>query len=449
MIYMTNIKFIDEVFKKANELKLEDFEIFFVSSENSSLKVFKGSVDSYSDNQNGGISFRAKVGDKMGYSYTESLELEYIVPLIESAISNGKVIESDDLVEIYGEKATYIPVESYSSSIENIDVQDRINFLIKAEKIALSLDSRVKNVNYCLFGMGTSECIIKNSKGLNLSQKSNSAYAYLAVVVEENGIIKNDSAYIVSKDFKDFNPEKLAKEAVEKAISKLNSIDATSYSGKVIINNEAFSDLLGAMSSIFSAENIQKGISKLKGKLNTKVSSENITLVDNPHLKNGYNSSSFDSEGVPTQVKTIIENGILKTYLHNTKTATKDDIKSTGNASKSGYKGSLGISPFNFYIKNGTLSESELYNELNNGILIKKFSGLHSGLNSISGDFSLAAEGFLIENGQISKSLNQITLSGNFFTLLQDIEAIGNDLKFNLSGVGSPVVLVNNLNISA
>ncbi|MEG0135065.1 MAG: TldD/PmbA family protein [Cetobacterium sp.] len=446
---MTNKKFIDEVFKKANELKLEDFEIFFVSSESSSLKVFKGAVDSYSDNQNGGISFRTKVGDKMGYSYTESLELEDITPLIENAISNGKIIESDDLIEIYGEQSTYTPVKSYSNAIENIDVQDRINFLVEAEKIAFSLDSRVKNVNYCLFGMGTSECIIKNSKGLDLSQKSNSAYVYLAVVVEENGIIKNDSAYIVSKDFKDFDATKLAKEAVSKAISKLNSIDATSHSGKVIINNEAFSDLLEAMSGIFSAENVQKGVSKLKNKLNTQISSEIITLVDDPHLEDGYNSSSFDSEGVPTKCKTIIENGILQTYLHNTKTATKDGIKSTGNASKNGYKGTLGISPFNFYIKNGTLTESELYNKLKNGVLITNFSGLHSGLNSISGDFSLAAEGFLIENGQISKPLNQITLSGNFFTLLEDIEEIGSDLKFNLSGVGSPAVLVKNLNISA
>ena len=441
--------FIDKVFEKANELKLDDFEIYFVSSESESIKVFKGEVDTYSNSQNMGISFRTKVNNKMGYSYTESLEEEDILPLIEKAISNAKIIENLDVVDIYDKKSEYKKLNSFNEELQNIPTEDKINFLLTAEKTAFNLSTKVKSVNYCVIGSGNGENIIKNSKGLNLSHKSNNIYAYIAVVVEDGESIKNDSAYIVTNNFYDMDPIKLATEAVNKALAKLNSVSIESKVYNVIIENDVFADLLGSMSGIFSAEAVQKGVSKFKDKLNTKVASDIVTIVDNPHLENGYGSAPFDAEGVPTEEKKLIENGILNTYLYNLKTAKKDNVKTTGNAAKGGYKGTMGISSFNLYLENGDKSFTELLETLKDGILITGFSGLHSGLNSISGDFSLATEGFLVEDGKIKKPLNQITSAANFFELLENIEYIGNDLKFNLSGVGSPSILVKNISISS
>lgn len=441
--------FIDKVFDTAKNMKLDDFEIYFTSSENETIKVFKGEIDTYSNSQNMGISFRVKVNEKMGYSYTESIEEEDIIPLIERAISNANVIENLDIIEIYGEKSIYEKIDSFNPALKDITVDEKIDFLLKAEKIALELDSRVKSVNYCVIGSGYGENIIKNSKGLDLYHNGNSIYAYIAVVVQDGESIKNDSAYIVTKDFSNMDPIKLATEAVTKALNKLNSISIDSKPYGVIIENDAFADLLGAMSGIFSGEAVQKGVSKLKDKIGEVVANSIVTITDNPHLKDGYGSAPFDAEGVPTQCKHLIENGILKTYLHNLKTAKKDNIKTTGNAAKGGYKGTMGISTFNLYLEKGNLSFQELLDKLQNGVLITGFSGLHSGLNSISGDFSLATEGFLIENGAITKPLNQVTSAGNFFDLLKNIEYIGTDLKFNLSGVGSPSLLIKNISISS
>ncbi|WP_297598164.1 TldD/PmbA family protein [uncultured Cetobacterium sp.] len=441
--------FIDKVFEKAKSLELNEFEIYFLSSENETIKVFKGEVETYTNSQNMGISFRVKINEKMGYSYTESLEEEDILPLINTAIANAKIIENLDIVDIYEDKDEYATINSFNEKLSNITVEDKINFLLTAEKTALEMDPRVKSVNYCMLGSGYSENIIKNSKGLELFHNSNSIYAYIAVVVQDKDSIKNDSAYIVTREFSEMDPIKLSKEAVQNALNKLNSTSIESKNYKVVIQNDAFADLLGSMSGIFSAEAIQKGVSKFKGKLNTSVASSIVTIIDNPHLENGYNSSPFDAEGVPTKEKKLIENGILKTYLHNLKTAKKDGLKTTGNASKGGYKGTMGISSFNLFLKEGTLPFENLLEFVENGVLITGFSGLHSGLNSISGDFSLATEAFLIKNGKIKTPLDQITVAGNFFNLLKDIEKIGTDTKFNLSAVGSPSVVVKNLSISS
>ncbi|MCQ8213112.1 TldD/PmbA family protein [Cetobacterium somerae] len=441
--------FIDKVFDTAKNMNLEEFEIYFVSSKNETIKVFKGEIDTYNNSENMGISFRVKVDGKMGYSYTESLLEEDIFPLIERAISNGKIIENSDEVEIYKENSIYEDVNSFNPELENIPVEEKINFLLKAEKTALELDSRVKAINYCMIGSGFGENIIKNSEGLDLYHKSNSIYAYIAVVVQEGDSIKNDSAYIVTRDFSNMDPIKLSTEAVTKALNKLNSTSVESKEYNIIIENDTFADLLGAMSGIFSGEAVQKGVSKFKGKLNTCVASSIVTITDDPLLKDGYGSAPFDAEGVPTKRKNLIENGVLKTYIHNLKTAKKDGIKTTGNAAKGGYKGTMGISTFNLFLQKGDLSFNQLLNKLDNGILVTGFSGLHSGLNSISGDFSLATEGFLIENGKIIKPLNQITVAGNFFNLLNNIEDIADDLKFNLSGIGSPSLLVKNISVSS
>lgn len=441
--------FIDKVFNVAKNMQLDNFEVYFTSSENETIKVFKGEVDTYSNSQNMGISFRVKVDDKMGYSYTESLEDDDVIPLIEKAISNAKVIENLDTVDIYGEKATYKKIDSFNPNLKNITIDQKIDFLLTAEKTALDLDPRVKSVNYCAIGSGYRENIIKNSKGLDLYHNGNSIYAYIAVVVQDGDSIKNDSAYIVTKDFSEMDPIKLATEAVNKALNKLSSISIESKTYNVIIENDTFADLLGSMSGIFSAEAVQKGVSKLKDKIGEVVASPIVTITDNPHLKNGYGSAPFDAEGVPTLCKSLIKNGVLKTYLYNLKTAKKDSVKTTGNAAKGGYKGTMGISSFNLYLEKGDLSFQELLNKLQNGILITGFSGLHSGLNSISGDFSLATEGFLVENGVITKPLNQVTSAGNFFDLLKNIEYIGTDLKFNLSGIGSPSLLIKNISISS
>lgn len=440
--------FIDLVFKKAKQKNIEEFEIYFLSGTNTSLKVYNEKIDSFSDNQNQGISFRGKFKEKMGYSYTESFTEEDADFLIKEAEENASVIESDDEQIIYDGKGNYVSVETYDSSLENLEISKIEEFLINMEKEALQYDSRIKRVSTCVFGMGKSERIIKNSKGVDLRDRGNVAYVYISVAAEENGIIKTGSEFKVGRDFNEFNYKEISHRAAYKALSKFNSISVDLKESRCVIENLAFTSLLESMAGIFSAEAVQKGVSLLKGKIGEKIASDKVSVIDNPHLEKSEGAASFDSEGVPTKYKELISNGVLKTYLYNLKTAKKDGVESTGNASKGGYKGTVGISSFNLYVQNGVKSFEELLKDVNEGILITDFAGLHSGLNSISGDFSLAAEGFIIENGKKGRALNQMTVAGNFFEVLKNIEEVGDDIRFSLSSTGSPSVIIKNLYFS-
>lgn len=162
----------------------------------------------------------------------------------------------------------------------------------------------------------------------------------------------------------------------------------------------------------------------------------------------GYGTQPFDSEGVSGKNKAVIENGVLKTLLYNRRTAKKDGVASTGNGFKIGLTGSVKTAPTNFYLAKGMLSQEALLAQMGDGLLLTSLMGLHAGTNAVSGDFSLSAEGFRIKGGRIDTPVEQITVAGNFYQLLAEVEEIADDLYFGSGGVGSPSVLVRGLAIA-
>ena len=178
------------------------------------------------------------------------------------------------------------------------------------------------------------------------------------------------------------------------------------------------------------------------------VASSLVTIVDDPLMEDGIASAPFDDEGVATYTKEIIYEGKLNTLLHNLKTAHKQGVKSTGNGFKVSYASPVNVSESNLYLRAGEKSFEDLMKEINEGLIITDLAGLHSGANTVSGDFSLAAKGFYVKNGEKTFPVEQITVAGNYFDLLKNIIAIGNDLKFPLSNVGSPSVIAKGLSIA-
>ena len=178
------------------------------------------------------------------------------------------------------------------------------------------------------------------------------------------------------------------------------------------------------------------------------IASEVVTIIDDPLMDGGLASAPFDDEGVATFTKGLVSNGKLVTLLHNLKTAHKQGVKTTGNGFKSSYASSVGVSESNLYLQKGSMSFDDLMKEIGEGVIITDLAGLHSGANTVCGDFSLAAKGFYVEGGKKSFPVEQITLAGNYFDLLKNIVSIGDDLKFPMSNVGSPSVIVEGLSIA-
>lgn len=440
--------FVKELFSKAQEEGFSEYEVYYVDRESLSISVYKEEVEKYNLNNSAGLSFRGKFGDRIGYSYTEILDEDAIEMLVKKAKENVLAIENNDIQFIYEGDKEYKEISTYHEELEDIPADKLINIAISMEKEAKKYCNKVESFSGCSVSYSSGKYGIINSKGLNLSNKSNLLTAYVVPIVKDLDKMYDGCGYVVAKSLNDVKPDKIAKMGVDEALSKIGGTSIVSGNYKVIINNEAMVSLLSTFAGIFSGDAVQKGLSLLKDKEGEIIATDIVNLVDDPHLEDGLASVSFDDEGVATLKTYLIKNGKLNSLLHNLKTANKAGVKSTGNGFKASYASPISVSPTNFYIEPGINSLEEMTKKINKGLIITDFAGLHSGANSITGDFSLAAKGFYIEDGIKTHPVEQITVAGNFFTLLNNIEEIGSDLKFPMSSVGSPSIIIKELSIA-
>ncbi|HYG59152.1 MAG TPA: metallopeptidase TldD-related protein, partial [Symbiobacteriaceae bacterium] len=271
--------------------------------------------------------------------------------------------------------------------------------------------------------------MIANTRGLDRTESANVAYFVVMAVVKDGEETKTAYRPKVVRALSDLDAAAMAREIVEEALSMLGAQPVESKTYPVLLRNTAAADLLETFAGIFHAANGQKGKSLLtRDKVGQPLASALVTIIDDPLMEGGMNCRSFDAEGVASRRLAVVEKGVLKSLLYNLKTALVDGVEPTGHGSRSSYKAALSTASTNLYIEPGTRSLHEMAESMGDGLVITDLQGLHSGANPISGDFSLAAHGYLVEGGRIGRPVNQITVAGNFYDVLKNIVEVGNDM---------------------
>ena len=440
--------FLDKVLAYGKEEGFAECEVFYRGGRAFEVLIMEGEVANYENSKEEGLAFRGNIDGRTGYAYTEQLTEDAIPYLVHMAKENAALLSPEDMEELYEGEEHYPELEGVNEELEQLAVSEKISAAMKMEQAALAGAEDVASLDYCALGTGLAEIAIKNTKGLDVSFAKNFATAYVSAIAKKGAETKTGSYFWKAQNWNDFDPEKTGREAARRASSHLGAASVPSGKYDIILDGRAMVSLLGAFAGIFFGENAQKGFSMLQGKTGTKIASEKVTLRDDALLEGGYGTQPFDSEGVSGKNKAVIEKGVLKTLLYNRKTAKKDGVSSTGNGFKAGLTGSVKTATTNFYLMEGDISPEELFGQMGDGLFITSLMGLHSGCNAVSGDFSLSAEGFRVEGGKQGQPVEQITIAGNFYKLLEAVEEIADDLYFGSAGIGSPSVLIRDLDIA-
>ncbi len=438
------LSFTQKLYDRAAEIGGGEYEIYAVLGDSFSVKVNGGEIESYKVNDYIGVSFRIKYNGKMGYSSTTALDEDGIDDIINSAKENASVIENNDEQFIFSGSAEYKYPKVYGAELDGVTSEQKIELAKRLEKKTLEYGNGiVRTMGACVISESGMR-IIKNSAGLDLSEKSNVLAAYVIPIAAVNGAMNSGFGLRAGYSLSDIDVDAMVNEGCKEAI---DFCGAGSFEGgevRIIIKNIAMCDLLDAFMPVFSSDNAQRGISLLAGKENEIIADECVNITDDALIDLGFGSRAFDSEGVASKSNVIVENGVLKTLLYNLKTAKKAGKESTGNAVKGSYASPIGISCTNFILHPSKIGLEELTQMASDGLMITSLEGLHAGANSNTGDFSLSAKGYLIENGQITRPVTGITVTGNFYSLLKNIGTVGADLFKNPLGsaVCSPSVLL-------
>lgn len=443
---MTYQEFKEAVIGIAAEMQIGDYELYYTESGATMVEIFKEEIKNYKIENSMGICFRCIVDGKAGYASTENLTGEEAGFLVKRALENAKSIESEDPCLLHQKGDTYAVVNDESTVPEAVGTE-LVDAAMEIQKAMYAKDSRVKDGSQTNLAYQEERYALCNSNGLDLEDKIRAAYCYASALASDGQEMYNGGKSKIG-NLRDFDLKGIASEAVEDAVSTIGAEGVDSGKYTLVLSNEVMSMLLNTYSSVFSAEEAQKGLSLLKGKEGEKIAADIITITDDPLYKDSVLKRTFDGEGVATYAKNVVENGKLVTLLHNLKTAAIAGVASTGNASKASYASVVDVSPFIFYLRPVGGTREELFEAAGEGIYVTDISGLHAGANPITGDFSLLSEGFLIRGGKKTTPVKNFTMSGNFFTLLKEIEKVGEDLEFLQGRYGSPSVLIRNVAVA-
>lgn len=438
--------FVEKLFARAAEAGMTQCQATYASGESFEVEVLKGEVLSYNVSDEARLSFSALVNGKMGTASTQALDDDAIEMLVTAAKTNAELVDSDDEEFMYDGSGEYAQVDNYVPAIDSVSPAQKIAFAKELEQKTLAKDPRVEQLEGSAVFTDSSEYAIVNTLGLNVSCRRNMMAGYIVPIARDGEKVNNGMGMFVSDDGGMAKSDEAIDGAVKEAVDGLYAHSIPSGEYKAIFRYDAMRTLLSTFSGVFSADNAQKGLSLLNGREGDMIASECVTIVDDPHKADSAASAPFDGEGVPTRRKNVVENGALKTLMHNLKTAHKQGVASTGNAAHGG-----GISFTNFYIAPGDKSFDDMVSEMSDGVIICSLQGTHAGANVISGDFSLSAGGYLVENGKITDAVKQITVASNFYELLSSVVCVGDDLKFGLPGsacVGSPSVRIKAISVA-
>lgn len=434
--------FKDSVFSYAKKKGFDECELRFVREREFGVVVSKQNIDNYNDADSLKVTFKGIKDSKAAFSSCEIVDEESVRFLVDSAYENFMVTDTLEEDSIYDGSGEYFKSQHFEDEFERLPVKNKIDFAKIMEQRAMTSDKRIAMVMMSGYSHERYETSIFNTKGLSLSESAGLGAAYLYLVASDGKKPKRGFKVRFGSKPRDIDIEKIVAEATQEALLQLGAESIPSGKYRAILRRDVFSELLSAFMPIFSAESVQKGLSPLKGKLNSKIASEKLTIIDDPLFEKAPIKRSFDNEGVPTKKKSFIDRGFLTTYFHSLKSARKDGVKPTGNVFT--YK----CVPLNVVVEPGQKTYEDLIKQLDKGVIITALDGLHSGVRTVSGEFSVSALGYYVENGVIVKPVEQITISGNILELFRRIEEISTDSDLVSGSSYVPSVLVENIDVA-
>ena len=442
-------EFKNHVIAACEEMGITEYELYYSASESTSVDTFRHEINEFTASRDGGVCFRCIANGKMGYASTEDLSAEQAKAVVAKAADSAALLESEEMVFLGEGGQEYEALDIAPMALPSAD--KLIAAALDVQEKLYAADPAVIDGCQSQGLIESSEIAIYNSKGLDLHYE-NAVTGLIASAVVSDGKEMENSFEIKLGKLEEIDAEALAAKAASKAKVKLGGQVAPTGQYPVVFAPSAMCSLMGVYSGIFSSEAAQKGLSRLAQSEGEMIAAEIVTLVDDPFHKDNPMPINFDAEGSPTHKKNVIEKGKLCTLLYNLKTAAVAGKKTTGNASKAGYDGSVAVRPFTLYLENGDISEEELLQQVGNGVYITSLGGLHAGANPITGDFSLQSAGFMIEGGIKTTAVKSFTVAGNFYDLLKNITALANNcelpMAMGMTAFGSPSVRVDGLSIA-
>lgn len=427
----------------------EAVEAFAQESRQTEASALRGEVEGLEFAESRGVGVRLIADGRLGYAYAADPSIDEVRSAVDRARENAALTEPDE-ANVLPDSEPIIPIpELFHEASAEVSTADKVAIALDLERRLTTSDPRVTKVDLAQVGDAVSRVAIASTSGVDAEYARTDAFVVAVTLAVEGDETQTGFSYRIARALDELGPDAVADEAIERAVRMLGATKPPTAKVPVVLDQFAAMDFLGVLASALNAESVLKGRSLFAEMVGDRVGSELFTLVDDGTILDGPGASPFDDEGVPSGRTELFTGGTLNGFLHDTYTAVRmgGGQRSTGNAKRGSYKGSPGVGTSNFYLDNGTTPIDELLRSAEGGVLIAEVSGVHSGANPISGEFSVGATGLRIDGGALGEPLREMTIASTLPEMLAGITGLGDDLRF-FSSVGTPSVLIGEMTLA-
>jgi PmbA protein len=408
----------------------EQVEAYVSRDVETDIRIYEGEVEHFVSAQSEGIGIRVIRDGRTGFAYAGTLDPGAIAEVLAEARDNlsfGTRDEWAGLAEPDGVEV--VPQELWSEALASYGTDKKIAITKELERLTLAIDPRVRvdDANYADVMV---ENAVSSTTGIRRSGRENGCYVSVSTMADDGDETQTGFGFGVGRSPDQFDLEKAARDAADRATRLLGATKPTSRRVSVVFDPYVTAMLLGVISSTLNGEAVAKGRSLFKDRVGDVVASPLFTLVDDPTNPLAYTATDLDGEGLAARRNDLISDGVLNGFVHNSYSARRVGARSTGNAVRGGFKGTPGVGCLALQLLPGTRDQSALIADVEDGVLVQTVQGLHSGVNPISGDFSVGASGLTITNGQLGAPVREFTIASTLQRMLLDVVEVGGDVDW-------------------
>ena len=402
-------------------------DLIIDQGESLSLKASDGELEEYKVSSSQIFGLRVIKDGKVGTAYSEAADSDALSSLVEQALTNASFTAIEVHENILSNEVTLKTDDLVLCPAEEVSIDEKVNFALKMES-DLAAKDKVKNVPYNGVQDNTTQRHIFSSAGLNAYSKSRMCAAYAYALIEQGDKNAMEGIGQAARLFTALDANDIVEKAYTHTLNILDGSPVPSGHYDVIFDEEVQASLFGVFTLMFSGKSAKDGVNPMREKLGDSIADTRLNITDQPLSTEGFGYQLFDAEGTATQSTPLIVNGTLNTLIHNSATASFFDMQTTGHAAR-GPKSTMGVGLHQLEISAGSASQTDLFS--GKYLLLTDLTGMHSGANAISGDFSFGASGFLYEDGQLRQPVRGVTVAANFYDMLNKIALIGDKQFWN------------------
>ncbi|HEX2784834.1 MAG TPA: TldD/PmbA family protein [Ilumatobacteraceae bacterium] len=408
----------------------EHIEAFVSRDSETDIRIYEGEVEHFVAAQTEGVGIRVIREGRTGFAYAGVLDESAVTEVLAEARDNVQFGTPDEwagLAEPDGVEV--IEQDLWSDALADFPTDEKIALAKELERLTLAVDPRIR-VDDANYADAASESAVATTTGIRRTGRENGCYVVVSTLADDGDETQTGFGFSVGRSPAEFDLAKAAREASDRATRLLGATKPSTKRTTVVLDPYVTASFLGIISSTLNGESVAKGRSLFMDRLGENVASAIVTLVDDPTNSKAYTATDLDGEGLAARRNVLIDGGVLQQFVHSSYSARRVGAKSTGNAIRGGFKGTPGVGCLALQLLPGRRDQDALIADIDDGVLIQSVSGLHSGVNAISGDFSAGASGLSIANGKLGGPIREFTIASTLQRMLLDVVEVGNDIDW-------------------